>query len=41
VEIGTLAFWDAYLKADPAAKAYFASDQLTTFSHGAAVISRK
>jgi hypothetical protein len=37
----TVAFWDAYLKGDSAAKAYLASDALARFSHGAARVDRK
>lgn len=36
-----LAFWDAYLKDDPAAKKYLQSDELERFSHGAARLSRR
>ncbi|HUC53793.1 MAG TPA: hypothetical protein VMR90_07085 [Candidatus Cybelea sp.] len=37
----SLAFWDAYLKGDAAAKAYLESDALEKFSHGAAKLSRR
>lgn len=37
----SLAFWDAYLKADPKAKLYLQSDALTDFSHGVVKISRR
>lgn len=37
----SLAFWDAYLKADPAAKYYLQSDALPDFSHGAVKVSRR
>lgn len=36
-----LAFWDAHLKGDPAAKAYLASDMLTTLSKGLVKMERK
>jgi predicted dienelactone hydrolase len=36
-----LAFWDAYLKNDPAAKRYLHSDALEGSSHGAAKIARR
>ncbi|MDQ1410395.1 MAG: hypothetical protein QOJ41_2130 [Acidobacteriaceae bacterium] len=37
----SLAFWDAYLKDDPAAKAFLQSDALERSSHGAAKLSRR
>jgi hypothetical protein len=37
----TLAFWDAFLKNDPAAKRYLQSDMLEASSHGAAKIDRR
>lgn len=37
----SLAFWDAYLKADPMAKLYLQSDALADFSHGVVKISRR
>jgi predicted dienelactone hydrolase len=37
----TLAFWDAYLKGDPEAKAWLASDALASFSKGIAKIESK
>lgn len=37
----SLAFWDAYLKADAKAKLYLQSDALADFSHGAVKISRR
>jgi len=37
----TLAFWDAYVEGDPAAKAYFASDALAHFSQGVARVDRR
>ena len=36
-----LAFWDAYLKGEPAAKDYLQSDALANSSHGAAKLSRR
>jgi predicted dienelactone hydrolase len=36
-----LAFWDAYLKDDPAAKQFLQSDALERSSHGAAKLSRR
>ena len=37
----SLAFWDAYLKADSKAKQYLQSDALAGFSHGAVSLSRR
>jgi len=37
----SLAFWDAYLKDDPAAKNFLQSDALERSSHGAAKLSRR
>jgi predicted dienelactone hydrolase len=37
----SLAFWDAYLKDDPAAKQFLQSDALEHSSHGAAKLSRR
>ncbi|MGC2284198.1 MAG: hypothetical protein WA542_03010 [Candidatus Acidiferrum sp.] len=37
----SLAFWDAYLKADPEAKIYLQSGALSDFSHGAVKLSRR
>jgi predicted dienelactone hydrolase len=37
----SLAFWDAYLKDDPAAKQFLQSDALGRSSHGAAKLSRR
>jgi predicted dienelactone hydrolase len=37
----SLAFWDAYLKADPAAKVYLQSDALPEFSHSTVKLSRR
>ncbi|MGB8456381.1 MAG: hypothetical protein WCE50_01605 [Candidatus Acidiferrum sp.] len=37
----SLAFWDAYLKADPKAKIYLQSSALPDFSHGAVKLSRR
>jgi predicted dienelactone hydrolase len=37
----SLAFWDAYLKDDPAAKKFLQSDALARYSHGAAKLSRR
>jgi hypothetical protein len=37
----SLAFWDAYLKADPAAKIYLQSDALPEFSRAAVKLSRR
>jgi hypothetical protein len=36
-----MAFWDAYLKADPAAKEYLHSDALAYFSNGAVRMDMK
>ena len=41
VNSASLAFWDAYLKADPAAKRYLQSDALPRFSEGAVHLSRR
>lgn len=40
-KIEALAFWDAFLKSDPAARRYLDSDALNTFCSGAARIARK
>ncbi len=40
-KLETLAFWDAYLKKDPNAKQYLASDALEKFSEGRARVDRK
>ena len=37
----SLAFWDVYLKADPAARNYLQSDALPEFSHAAVKLSRR
>lgn len=37
----SLAFWDAYLKADPAARNYLHSDALQDFSRGAVKVFRR
>jgi predicted dienelactone hydrolase len=37
----SLAFWDAYLKSDPAAKDYLRSDTLPEFSHGSVKLFRR
>jgi predicted dienelactone hydrolase len=37
----SLAFWDAYLKQDPAAQRFLQSDKLESYSHGAAKLSRR
>lgn len=37
----TLAFWDAYLKSDAAARQYLESGALESFSHGAVSLSRR
>jgi predicted dienelactone hydrolase len=37
----SLAFWDAYLKADAGAKSYLLSDALPEFSHGVVKLSRR
>jgi predicted dienelactone hydrolase len=37
----SLAFWDAYLKADPAARSYLQSDALSNSTHGAVKLSRR
>jgi predicted dienelactone hydrolase len=37
----SLAFWDAYLKSDPAAKRFLQADSLERYSHGAVKISRR
>ncbi|MEO6809233.1 MAG: hypothetical protein ABI353_09005 [Isosphaeraceae bacterium] len=41
VKTATLAFWDAYLKREPDAKAFLNSDALQLESHGAVTLSRK
>lgn len=41
VNSASLAFWDAYLKADLAAKRYLQSDALPRFSNGAVDLSRR
>lgn len=41
VNSASLAFWDAYLKSDPAAKNYLKSDSLPQFSNGAVTLSRR
>ncbi len=41
VEVATLAFWDAYLKGDPGAKAYLRTDDLELRSRGAATLVRR
>jgi hypothetical protein len=41
VKIATLAFWDAYLKGEPDAKAYLGADSLRTESHGTVKLLRK
>jgi predicted dienelactone hydrolase len=41
VQCAALAFWDAYLKDDPNAKHYLASDALAKFSGGAATLDRR
>jgi predicted dienelactone hydrolase len=41
VECATLAFWDAYLKGDPAAKRYLGSDALAKYSNGTVSIERR
>jgi hypothetical protein len=40
-KLETVAFWDAYLKDDPAGKVYLRSDALAQFSHGAARVDMK
>ena len=37
----SLAFWDAYLKAEPAARNYLQSDALPDFSHASVKIFRR
>jgi hypothetical protein len=37
----SLAFWDAYLKADRAARSYLQSDALSNSTHGAVKLSRR
>jgi hypothetical protein len=37
----SLAFWEAYLKADAGAKSYLLSDALPEFSHGVVKLSRR
>lgn len=37
----TLAFWDAFLKGDPDAKVYLASDALSVFSEGSVTVEHK
>jgi len=41
VEWATLAFWDAYLKGDSAAKRYLASDALAKYTNGAVSVDRR
>lgn len=41
VNSAALAFWDAYLKADPTAKSYLQSDALSRFSNDAIHLSRR
>lgn len=41
VKVETLVFWNAYLKGDPGARTYLASEALKDFSHGAARVDRK
>ena len=41
VNSASLAFWDAYLKSDLAAKRYLQSDALPRFSNGAVDLSRR
>jgi predicted dienelactone hydrolase len=41
VRSASLAFWDAYLKSDAAAKAYLASSSLKDWSDGAVTLSRR
>jgi predicted dienelactone hydrolase len=41
VQCAALAFWDAYLKDDPNAKRYLASDALTKFSQGDVKLDRR
>jgi predicted dienelactone hydrolase len=41
IQMSTLAFWDAYLKADPGARAWLASDKLATLSRGQVEYQRK
>ncbi|MGH7149457.1 MAG: alpha/beta hydrolase family protein, partial [Planctomycetota bacterium] len=41
VEVATLAFWDAYLKGEPGAKAYLRTDDLERRSRGAATLDRR
>ena len=40
-KLETVAFWDAYLKDDPTAKAYLKSDEIGKFSHGEARVDMK
>jgi predicted dienelactone hydrolase len=40
-KLETMAFWDAYLKGDPAAKDYLHSDALSRFSNGGARVDVK
>lgn len=41
VKIASIAFWDAYLKTDPNAKAYLKSDSLVNYSRSAVKVDRK
>ncbi|HYA96312.1 MAG TPA: hypothetical protein VEC95_08585 [Terriglobales bacterium] len=40
-KLETVAFWDAYLKDDPAAKAYLKSGEIGKLSHGDARLDMK
>lgn len=41
VTMFTIAFWDAYVKKDPAAKKYIQSDNLDAYNEGKAFLVRK
>jgi len=41
VKIASIAFWDAYLKDEPKAKAYLKSDSLVAYSNKSVTIDRK
>jgi len=41
VKIASIAFWDAYLKDEPKAKAYLRSDSLVAYNNKSVTIDRK
>ncbi|HTD22104.1 MAG TPA: hypothetical protein VK738_05595 [Terriglobales bacterium] len=41
IKLGSFVFWNAYLKDDPAARAYLKSDSLQKFSNGVVTVDRK